>query len=65
MTNTKIAYKIVYRMDYAMKLIEMGHNVHSTMPNPKNNQLITWVFIVDETLERDLAQLKAGTRGEE
>ena len=55
MTNTK--YKVVYRMDYALKLIEQGHIVHSTMPNPKNNKLITWIFEIDDTLEDDLEQL--------
>ena len=55
MTNTK--YKVVYRMDYALKLIEQGHIVHSTMPNPKNNKLITWIFEIDSTLEDDLEKL--------
>lgn len=55
MTNTK--YKVVYRMNYALKLIEMGHIVHSTVPNPKNNKLMTWIFEIDDTLEQDLAQL--------
>lgn len=55
MTNTK--YKIVYRMDYALKLIEQGHIIHSTVPNPKNNKLIAWIFEIDDTLEEDLAKL--------
>lgn len=55
MTNTK--YKVVYRMNYALKLIEMGHIVHSTVPNPKNNKLMTWIFEIDDTLEEDLAKL--------
>lgn len=55
MTNTK--YKIVYRMDYALVLIEKGHIVHSTVPNPKNNKLMAWIFEIDDTLEKDLAKL--------
>ena len=55
MTNTK--YKVVYRMDYALKLIEQGHIIHSTIPNPKNNKLIAWIFEIDDTLEKDLAKL--------
>jgi hypothetical protein len=55
MTNTK--YKIVYRMDYALVLIEKGHIVHSTVPNPKNNKLMAWIFEIDDTLEEDLAKL--------
>ena len=54
MTNTNtIQYKMVYKLDYAMKLIEMGHIVHSTMPNPKNNNFTVWIFAVDDTLEQD------------
>ena len=63
MTNTK--YKVVYRMSYALKLIEMGHIVHSTVPNPKNNKLMTWIFEIDDTLEQDLAQLIDNCRGKE
>lgn len=55
MTNTK--YKVVYRMDYALKLIEQRHIIHSTIPNPKNNKLIAWIFEIDDTLEEDLAKL--------
>jgi hypothetical protein len=63
MTNTK--YKVVYRMNYALKLIELGHIVHSTVPNPKNNKLMTWIFEIDDTLEQDLAQLIDNCRGKE
>jgi hypothetical protein len=62
-TNTK--YKVVYRMNYALKLIEMGHIVHSTVPNPKNNKLMTWIFEIDDTLEQDFAQLIDDCRGKE
>lgn len=62
-TNTK-QYKMIYKLDYAMKLIEMGHKVHSTMPNPKNNNFTVWIFTVDDTLEQDLLTLISnGRRG--
>ena len=53
----KAEYKIIYRMDYAMKLQEMGHVVSSTMPNPKNNKYNVWIFKNDDTLESDLKAL--------
>lgn len=54
---TKTKYQPVYRMDYAMALIEKGHNVVSTVPNPQKNYLVTWIFEVDATFERDFAEL--------
>lgn len=65
MTNTK-QYKMVYKLNYAMRLIEMGHKVHMTMPNPKNENFTVWIFEVDETFEQDLAMLVSnGCRGKE
>ena len=61
MTNT-IQYKMIYKLDYAMQLIEMGHKVHMTMPNPKNENFTVWIFIVDETFERDLMMLISNGR---
>lgn len=55
MTNAE--YKIVYRMDFAMKLKNMGHIVSSTMPNPKNNRYNVWIFENDETFDSDLQAL--------
>ena len=55
MTNAE--YKIIYRMDFAMKLQSMGHNVISTMPNPKNNRYNVWIFKNDETFDSDLKAL--------
>lgn len=55
-------YRMVYKLDYAMQLIEMGHSVHMTMPNPKNNNFTVWIFEVDETFERDLAMLVSNGR---
>ena len=65
MQNTK-QYKMVYKLDYAMQLIEMGHKVHMTIPNPKNENFIVWIFTIDETFERDLMTLVSnGRRGKE
>lgn len=65
MQNTK-QYKMVYKLDYAMQLIEMGHKVHMTIPNPKNENFIVWIFTIDETFERDLMMLVSnGRRGKE
>ena len=56
MTNTK-QYRMVYKLNYAMQLIEMGHRVHMTMPNPKNNRLIVWIFYKDATFQKDFDQI--------
>lgn len=61
MQNTK-QYKMVYKLDYAMQLIEMGHKVHMTIPNPKNENFIVWIFTIDETFERDLMTLVSNGR---
>jgi hypothetical protein len=61
MQNTK-QYKMVYKLNYAMQLIEMGHKVHMTMPNPKNENFTIWVFLVDETFEQDLMMLVSNGR---
>ena len=61
MSNTKNQeYKFVYRKDYAMQLISMGHQVFTTMPNPQKNKLIMWVFLDDATFESDFQTLKRG-----
>lgn len=64
MQNTK-QYRMVYKLNYAMQLIEMGHKVHMTMPNPKNENFTIWVFVVDETFERDLMMLVSNGRRKE
>lgn len=63
-TNTKMneEYRIVYSMKYAMKLIEMGHKVISTMPNPEEPKYTTWIFALDDTFDADFKALKGGVR---
>lgn len=57
MTKTNAEYKVVYRMDYAMKLKQKGHIIDSIMPNPKNNKYNVWIFQNDETFDADLKEL--------
>ena len=52
-TNTKI----VYNMKYAIQLKLKGHQVITTMPNPKNNNLICWIFNRDQTFDSDLSEI--------
>ena len=56
-------YAFVYKTAYAMKMIEKGHQVFSTMPNPKNNRLIVWIFYKDATFQSDFdALIEGGAR---
>ena len=50
-------YAFVYKKAFAMKMIEKGHQIFSTMPNPKNNKLIVWIFYKDDTFKRDFDTL--------
>lgn len=61
MTNTMNTpeYAFVYRKDYAMQLVKMGHQIFTTMPNPQKSYLIMWVFIKDATFSDDLKSLIA------
>lgn len=56
-------YAFVYKKAYAMKMIEKGHQVFSTMPNPKNNKLIVWIFYKDAAFQSDFdALIEGGAR---
>lgn len=62
-TKTKKAnneHTIVYKMSIAMKLIELGHRVFTTMPNPQKPHLTCWVFEWDNTIEEDIAEVAYG-----
>lgn len=57
-TNSKTNdYLIVYKMKLAMALMNRGHNPISTMPNPKNSNLICWVFQKTSSFLQDFEQL--------
>ena len=53
-------YAFVYKKAFAMEMIERGHQVFSTMPNPNNNKLMVWVFYKDATFQRDFDALIEG-----
>lgn len=61
-TNNENEYKIIYSLRIAMFLIKKGHKVITTMPNPEEPQYTTWIFQMDETLERDFNKVKGGGR---
>lgn len=64
MTNDK-DYAFVYKKAYAMKMMEKGHQIFSTMPNPKNNKLIVWIFYKDATFQSDFdALVREGLRND-
>lgn len=60
--NDENEYKIVYSLRIAMYLIKKGHKVVTTMPNPEEPKYTTWIFQMDETLERDFNSVKGGSR---
>lgn len=61
-TNNENEYKIIYSLRIAMFLIKKGHKVVTTMPNPEEPQYTTWIFQMDDTLERDFNMMKGGSR---
>ena len=61
-TNNENEYKIIYSLRIAMFLIKKGHKVITTMPNPEEPQYTTWIFQMDNTLERDFNMMKGGSR---
>ena len=64
MTNDK-EYAFVYKKAYAMQMMEKGHQIFSTMPNPKNNKLIVWIFYKDATFQSDFdALVREGLRND-
>ena len=58
--NTKYKkqdYRIVYKLDYAIKMKLKGHQLITTIPNPKKAQYQCWVFVDDDTFESDLQEV--------
>ena len=51
-------YVMVYRMDYAMELVKLGHRIISTCPNPRRSDLSAWIFEKDETFIEDFNNLR-------
>ena len=46
--------KIVYKMDYAIKMKILGHNLLTTMPNPVEPTYKCFIFEDDPTFDADL-----------
>ena len=58
-------YAFVYKKAFAMKLIKMGHEVFATMPNPRRNNFLVWVFVKSEAFKRDFdALIRDGERND-
>ena len=60
--NTNNKFRFVYRMDFALALIQKGFKPISTLPNPQKPQFTMWIFETSEEFERELRALKGGRR---
>jgi len=49
--------QIVYKKDYAVSMIAIGHKLIGTMPNPTNDKYICWIFEDDDTFYADLHEI--------
>lgn len=49
--------KIVFRMKYAAQMQLLGHKLLDTMPNPKDDRYMCWIFEDDPTFDRDLHEI--------
>lgn len=63
MQNTS-TIRIVYKMQYAIKMKLKGHKVLTMMPNPKDQKYQCWVFENDQTFDSDLHLIIAEGRKE-
>lgn len=57
MNKTKLNTRIVYKMQYAIKMKLLGHKILTTLPNPANEKLQCWIFENDSTFDSDLQDL--------
>jgi hypothetical protein len=56
---------MVYKLDYAISLMDAGFTVVKTMPNPQKPELIAWVFEKSEGFDEALTNLvREGRRNE-
>lgn len=49
--------KIVYKMQYAIQMKLKGHQILTTLENPKDKNYTCWVFKDDQTFDLDLHQI--------
>ena len=57
MDKTKQETRVVYKMQYAIKMKLLGHKILTTLPNPANDKLQCWVFEDDQSFSSDLQKL--------
>lgn len=50
-------YKIVFKMQFAIKMQLLGHKLLTTMPNPKDSRYTCWIFQDDKDFDSDLHAL--------
>jgi hypothetical protein len=56
---------MVYKLDYAISLMDAGFTVVKTMPNPLRPELTAWVFEKSEGFDEALTNLvREGRRNE-
>jgi hypothetical protein len=53
-------YVMIYRLDYAMELKKLGHEIVETCPNPRNSTLTAFIFEKDESFEEDFNTILRG-----
>jgi len=53
---------VVYRLDFAMKLKEMGHIEAFNKRNPQKPWLYCWYFVETESFLTDLQRLMEGSK---
>lgn len=49
--------RIVYKMQYAIKMQLLGHTLLNKIPNPTNENYDCWIFELDNTFDSDLHEL--------
>ena len=65
-TNTKeLKLKVVYRLDFAMRLKEMGHIEAFSKCNPQKPWLLCWYFVETDSFLADLQKLKEESKNGE
>lgn len=52
--NERQKTKIVYKMQYAIKMRLKGHKAITTLPNPVDSRYQCWIFEDDQTFDSDL-----------
>ena len=56
--RTEPKYIMIYKLDYAMELVRMGHSIFMTQDNPRYKDKIMWIFENDETFNEDFKRVR-------